>query len=378
MPGVTLERVTKIHRGSRGGDVVALRDVTLEVEDGKCLVVVGPSGSGKTTLLRLMAGLEEPTSGEMWMGGRSLRGVPGRDRGVAMVFQDHPLFPHLDVVGNLALGLQLRRVSKGEQATRLAEAMEWLELEALRDRMPGTLSGGERQRVALGMALVQRPAVLLLDEPLAHLDAAWRLPLRRELRRLQRRLGLTWVQVTHDQSEALGLADRLVVLESGTVQQVGTPEDVYGRPANRFVGAFLGAPGMNLVTGTWFASGAEGWRLRLACGAIWEAEGGVGPCAPEAVAGTTRVMGVRPEVVRLWEPGAAEGIGAGWVHAMGEIGVVEPLGHETWVHVRVGVDGWVVARTPGLDPARPGTVVRVAVPVPALHWFDAATGRRVE
>lgn len=369
MPGVLLQRVTKVHRVARGGEVVALREVSLEVERGECVVVVGPSGSGKTTLLRGIAGLEEPTSGTIDVGGRSMRGVPSRERGMAMVFQDHPLFPHLDVAGNLALGLTLRKVSKSDQAERLEEVVAWLGLRALLDRMPGTLSGGERQRVALGMALVQRPQVLLLDEPLAHLDARWRLQLRREFRTLQRRLGLTWIQVTHDQSEALALADRLVVLESGAVQQVGTPAEVYGRPANRFVAEFLGSPGMNLLTGRRVESGEGGWPL---------VGGEGGAPGPTGGAASRVTMGFRPEVVRLESGGAPGTVGAAWMTTSGEVSVVESMGHEAWVHVRMGGGSWVVARVSGGVPWQPGNPVRVMVPCDAVHWFDAVTGSRVE
>lgn len=404
MPGVQLKRVTKVHRGgSRGGEVVALRAATVAIEDGKCTVVVGPSGSGKTTLLRLIAGLEEPTSGELEVGGRSMTGVPSRERGVAMVFQDHPLFPHLDVAGNLALGLKLRHVPQAEQSFRLREVTEWLGLDRLLDRMSGTLSGGERQRVALGMALVQRPRLLLLDEPLAHLDARWRLQLRREFRSLQRRLGLTWVQVTHDQSEALALADRLVVLESGTVQQVGTPTEVYGRPSNRFVAEFLGSPGMNLLSGRLSLMEAERWEFQVVEGEVMRGGGcragivshgrkGILPGDTPALADAEhrfiggraghepgpRWMGFRPEAVHLDdEMERGDGGMEDQVWAMGEVSVVEPMGHETWVHVRVGTNGWLVARASGLGRWQPGDRVRVTIPSNAVHWFDATSGSRM-
>jgi multiple sugar transport system ATP-binding protein len=373
-----LQRITKIHRGSRGADVVALREATVGLEEGRCTVVVGPSGSGKTTLLRLIAGLEEPTSGTLEMEGRSMAGIPSKDRGVAMVFQDHPLFPHLDVAGNLGLGLKLRRVPVAEQTLRLKEVADWLGLGRLMDRMPATLSGGERQRVALGMALVLRPRLLLLDEPLAHLDARWRVQLRREFRSLQRRLGLTWVQVTHDQSEALALADRLVVLDAGVVQQVGSPTEVYERPANRFVAEFLGAPGMNVFEGRLGAVEKNFRRFQLTGGGDrglgefrWSAAGAVG------FAETPILMGFRPESVSL-EPEVGGNLPeAEVVTACGEISVVEPLGHETWVHVRLGTNRWVVTRGAGLGRWQPGDRVTVVIPAGAVHWFDATTGARV-
>jgi multiple sugar transport system ATP-binding protein len=378
MPGVQLQRVTKIHRGSRGEEVVALREATVALDDGRCTVVVGPSGSGKTTLLRLIAGLEEPTSGTLEMEGRSVAGVPSKDRGVAMVFQDHPLFHHLDVAGNLALGLKLRRVPPAEQAVRLREVADWLDLGRLVDRMPATLSGGERQRVALGMALVQRPRLLLLDEPLAHLDARWRVQLRRDFRSLQRRLGLTWIQVTHDQSEALALADRLVVLDDGVVQQAGSPTEVYERPANRFVAEFLGAPGMNVLEGRLVGMAENRPRFQCTDGGGAVGEFRWGSACPARSADTPILMGFRPEWVRL-EPEAVGNLPATEaVTTHGEVSVVEPLGHETWVHVGVGTNRWVVARGAGLGRWQPGDRVTLVIPQDAVHWFDATTGARVD
>ncbi|MGE3309049.1 MAG: ABC transporter ATP-binding protein [Limisphaerales bacterium] len=408
MPGVTLQRVTKIHRGPRGTEVRALCEATLELGDGECAVVVGPSGSGKTTLLRLMAGLDEPTSGDLTIGGKPMRGVPSRERGVAMVFQDHPLFPHLNVTGNLALGMRLRHVPSEEMSVRLAEVKDWLGLGPLADRMPGTLSGGERQRVALGMALVQRPKVLLLDEPFAHLDARWRLHLRREFRALQRRLGLTWVHVTHDQSEAMAMADRLVVLDAGKVLQAGKPGEVYGRPEHRFIAEFLGSPGMNLFRGTLVLSEGPTWEFRVA-GECTLFGGGAVP-APARPAGggkpgalsaghedfgkgsgwktgaSERWLGVRPEHVRLRELGAAGGrdVDFGFdfpgigVEAEGIVTAVEPLGHETWVHVRLGTGAWLVARVSGASHWVSGSQVRAGFPVDAIHWYDPLNGHRIE
>lgn len=376
MTRIRLGEVTKVHRDGRGGGVRALDRVNLEVGEGETLVVVGPSGAGKTTLLRLVAGLEEASSGKVELGGRWVGGIAEADRGVALVFQDHPLFPHLDVEGNLALGLELRGVGAGERRDRVEEALGWLGLGSLRRRRPEQISGGERQRVALAMAVVRRPSVLLLDEPLAHLDMTWRLALRRDLRALQRRLGWTCVLVTHDASDALALADRLVVLQGGRVRQVGRPQEVYDRPADRFVAGFLGAPPMNLFEGRWEAGGSGAGRFWLGEGVGFEFGGSPGPWW-EAGAGVERVLGVRSEAVVL-EPALGRcGAGAGEGVGEGEVGAVDRLGHESWVHVGLGGGHWLVARmaaaAAGVWETR--ARVRVRFPLDAVHGFDPGDGR---
>lgn len=368
MPEVTLDRATKVHRDRRGREVVALRAASLEVRAGENLMVVGPSGSGKTTLLRLIAGLETPTSGTVRLGTRSVTDVPARERGMAMVFQDHPLFPHRTVEGNLELGLELRRVAKAERTKRVEEALEWLGLSALRQRLPETLSGGERQRVALGMALVQRPSVVLLDEPLAQLDPAWRLALRRDFRDLQRRLRWTWVQTTHDQAEALASADRLVVLESGAVRQIGTPQSVYDRPENRFVAGFLGTPPMNLLTGTLRSDASGAWRMQGDDGTSFEGRGSL-PKAWSSGVGVRTVFGVRPEAVSLIEDGGRDPSPGDGMLGRGDVVAAESMGHETWVQVRVGAKDWIVARSPGTGVWRSGRNLGVFLPTHAIHRF---------
>lgn len=241
MPDVQFVGATKTYGGPLGGPVPALRGLTLTVASGEMLVIVGPSGSGKTTALRLVAGLEGPDSGTIRIGDRDLNGVPPHERGVAMVFQDHPLFPHLTVVENLGFNLRIRKVPKGEIARRVGEVASLMGLGALLPRVPAGLSGGERQRVALGMALTRTPEVLLLDEPLAHLDPPLRRQFQAEIRRVQRELGLTTIHVTHDRAEAMALGDRIAVLRAGELQQVGTADDLGDRPATAFVAEFWGA-----------------------------------------------------------------------------------------------------------------------------------------
>ena len=229
------------------GRVDVLHDINLEIADGEFVVFVGPSGCGKSTLLRTIAGLERPTSGEIAIGGKGVTTVPAADRGLAMVFQSYALYPHMSVRQNLAFGLENTRLPRPEIADRIAEAARMLDIEQLLDRRPGQLSGGQRQRVAIGRAIVRRPVAFLLDEPLSNLDAELRVSTRAELAGLHARLNATMIYVTHDQVEAMTLADRIVVLRAGRIEQVGTPLELYNQPANRFVAGFIGAPHMNFL-----------------------------------------------------------------------------------------------------------------------------------
>jgi multiple sugar transport system ATP-binding protein len=247
--GLLLENVSKRFAGPRGREISAVSKLDLAIGDGEFLVIVGPSGCGKTTALRLIAGLETPDAGSIWLAGKPLAGVAPRDRDVAMVFQDHALLPHLTVFENIGFGLMLRRVAKEEIARRVRAAAEMLEVAALLDRKPTALSGGECQRVALGRALVRQPRVFLFDEPLSNLDAPMRLQLRAQIAALHRRVGAMMIYVTHDQGEAMGLADRVAVMKGGALEQVSTSLEVYRRPANRFVAGFIGSPSMNFFEG---------------------------------------------------------------------------------------------------------------------------------
>src|SRR5579884_2630274 len=244
MAGVTLEHVVK-----RFGDVVAVNDVSIEIEDKEFLVLVGPSGCGKSTILRLIAGLEELTDGNIYIGNRLVNDVAPKDRDIAMVFQSYALYPHMSVYDNLAFGLRLRHTPKKEIDRRVHEAAEILGIEMLLNRKPKQLSGGQRQRVALGRAIVREPQVFLMDEPLSNLDAKLRVATRAELVKLHRRLQTTVIYVTHDQVEAMTMGNRIAVLRDGMLQQLGTPQDVYSKPANMFVAGFIGSPAMNFFRG---------------------------------------------------------------------------------------------------------------------------------
>jgi multiple sugar transport system ATP-binding protein len=322
------------------GAVPALRGVSLSVAGGELVAVVGPSGCGKSTLLSLVAGLDAPTAGVIRIDGRVVNELSPRERDVAMVFQSYALYPHMTVRKNLAFPLDVAGVPRREIASRVEEVAALLGLAPLLDRRPAALSGGERQRVALGRALVRRPRVFLLDEPLSNLDAALRLGVRAELKKLHERLGATFVYVTHDQAEAMTLADRIAVLRDGALEQVGTPREIYGEPATAFVARFVGTPPVNLV-------------------------------APEVLGlppGSADVA-LRPEDLRVAPGQAGAGLDA-------RVWLVEPMGSETWVTVeRAGAR--LVARCDAGFDAPPAARVRLAFDPERLHRFDRATGRRV-
>ena len=332
MSKVILEGVRK-----RFGDTQALDGVDLEAHDGELLVVVGPSGCGKSTLLRCVAGLEAVDDGVIRIGDRDVTGIRPASRNVSMVFQSYALFPHLTVRENIAFGLVVREEPKAEVRARVAEASALVGVEALLERRPYELSGGERQRVALARALVRRPDAYLLDEPLSNLDAGTRVQMRTELRRLHREVGATMLHVTHDQVEALTLGDRIAVLDAGRVRQVGTPDEVYLRPRDRFVAAFLGTPAMNFLT-------AEAARPFLPL--------------PEGT-----VLGVRPEHVRLVEDGVPA-----------RVDIVEVAGSDAFVHL----DRGLVSKTPAEGRPAEGSEVGIGIDQTAIHVFDEASGERIE
>ncbi|PYO96112.1 MAG: hypothetical protein DMD60_11600 [Gemmatimonadetes bacterium] len=354
MASVTLRRLAK--RYDPHGRP-ALEEVSLEVSDGEFFVLLGPSGCGKTTLLRCIAGLEEPSAGEVLLDGRDVTRLEPAARDVAMVFQTYALYPHLTVRRNIAFGLEVRRVPAAEITRRVQQAAERLGLGTLLDRRPGELSGGERQRVALGRALVREPQVFLLDEPLSHLEPTLRSELRAELLELHRALRTTVVYVTHDQVEAMAMGQRIAVLERGRLRQVGTPAELYGRPEDVFVARFIGNPGMNLLKGRGRSTGDEGGVVD--CG-TWSV-----PVPLERYEGEI-YLGVRPEHVSLVAPD--QGVGAADVRG------VEPLGPDTIV--RLDANGQaLVARLHGIPDLRPGDRVGVKLDRRQLHLFDAAGAR---
>jgi ABC-type sugar transport system ATPase subunit len=336
-----------------------LKGIDLDIADGELVVLVGPSGCGKSTLLRTLAGLEAQDGGEVWIGERRVDALEPRDRNVAMVFQSYALYPHMDVRSNLGFALRLRGVGEGEVARRVREVAAMLGIEALLDRFPRQLSGGQRQRVAMGRALVREADVYLLDEPLSNLDAALRTQTRVEIKGLHGRLRATMVYVTHDQVEAMTLADRLVVLRAGEVMQVGAPSELYERPANTFVATFLGTPPMNLLR----ASVRDG---RLVT------DGLDLPCPREAAGKREVVVGLRPH--DLVSPEEHVGPGAARGSLLLTVEAVEPLGWDANVHCRDGEQRVVVRfDAKGARGLREGGTLALAVPLAAAHLFDPDT-----
>ncbi|MBX7082268.1 MAG: sn-glycerol-3-phosphate ABC transporter ATP-binding protein UgpC [Nannocystaceae bacterium] len=343
--------------GKRFGDTVVLDGVDAHFDDGAFVVLVGSSGCGKSTLLRCIAGLEEVTAGTIEFGGHDVTHAAPRDRDVAMVFQSYALYPHMTVRDNLAFGLALRKTPREVVDARVQEVARMLSIEHLLDRHPRALSGGQRQRVAMGRAIVRRPAVFMFDEPLSNLDPGLRNQVRVEIRRLHDELGATSIYVTHDQVEAMTLADRLVVLDRGRVQQIGAPLEVYRRPANRFVAGFLGSPAMNFLRGH---IARDGDALAVALG-----EGVQVPLAGAQVAalapGREVELGIRPQDVVRDDDGPL---------AL-QVELVETLGSHVHVHGRIGAASFVAAFEGHQGPAR-GEVLRLRVTLP--HVFDPASG----
>jgi ABC-type sugar transport system ATPase subunit len=349
MASVTVRRLSKVFEGG----VQALHHLDLEVHDGELLVLLGPSGSGKTTVLRCIAGLEEPTTGDVVIGERVVTQLSAAERDVAMVFQSPALYPHLTVRENIAFPLDIRRVAAAQVARRVLEAATRLGLKDVLDRMPDQLSEGERQRVALGRAIVRGPQAFLLDEPLSRLDAKLRIELRGELLALHRALGATMIYVTHDQTEAMTIGQRIAVLHEGRLRQVGTPEEVYQKPADVHVARFVGTPGMNVLQGR----GRAGEK-----GRVIEVGSLLVPVELSTYEGELQ-LGIRPEFVGL----CAVDQGVGNVDVL----VVEPLGSETLVHLNAGGQP-LVARLPGFADVRVGTRVGVKLDRRRLYLFDAA------
>ena len=343
------------------GEVTALDRLNLTIADGEFLILVGPSGCGKSTALRLLAGLDKPSSGELRIGGKVVNGLAPGERDIAMVFQNYALYPHMSVYRNLAYGLRQRRTPRAEVDRRVREAAALLEIDQLLDRKPGQLSGGQRQRVAMGRALVRKPQAFLLDEPLSNLDAKLRNQVRGDLKRLHREVPVTSIYVTHDQVEAMTLGDRLCVMSNGQVQQVGTTDDIYNRPANTFVAAFMGSPPMNLIPGV-----VRGGVLHVGDTEVTSVPTPDGPVT----------FGVRPEHVQL-EVGARRGT------VPARVDFVEPLGSHVLVTAlvadersreeHVGETRVIVHAAAGTD-LDAGTEIGLAMPPERTYFFDAETG----
>ena len=359
MQGVELDSVTK----SYAGGAPAVDRVSLSVESGQLLVLVGPSGCGKSSLLRMIAGLEDLTSGEIRIGGKRVNDLPPKQRDVAMVFQNYALYPHMTVFENMAFGLMLRKMPKAVVDSTVRETAAMLGLTEKLQRRPRELSGGERQRVALGRAMVRHPQVFLFDEPLSNLDANLRVQMRAEIHRLHHRLKATMVYVTHDQVEAMTLGDRIAVLDRGVLQQLADPATLYHQPANRFVAGFIGSPSMNFVTA---AVGSDG-RVTPEGGEPFATDGA--PAALAAHRGKNVTLGVRPEDLALTSNGA----GAQFPAALD---VREPLGNEVLLHWSTA-SGPLTSRLTGAAGPAVGEKVRLHAPIEKLRWFDGAQGAAI-
>jgi ABC-type sugar transport system ATPase subunit len=374
---VTFEHVTKVFPGNRSGSAtVAVDDLSLNVPDGEFLILVGPSGCGKSTALRMVAGLEKVSDGQILVDGALVNDIPPKDRDIAMVFQNYALYPHMTVAKNLAFGLRQRRTPREVVTRRVADVSSMLGLDELLARRPGQLSGGQRQRVAMGRALVREPRVFLMDEPLSNLDAKLRVQMRAELKKLHHRLGVTTIYVTHDQTEAMTLGERIAVMNAGVLQQIGVPQDLYDAPANVFVAGFIGSPPMNLLRGTASAGVVRAGSFTLQRSGLAD-----GPIT----------MGIRPEALRpvAHDPTAPQ--------IELQIEVVEPLGDEVLAHgtvdaraaesgaqeedatllADVGTRAPVTARLAPDARPRPGDRLQLTAEPGAVLLFDATSGLAV-
>ncbi len=351
MASVSLQKLDKSY-----GDARIVRGIDLEIADGELVVLVGPSGCGKSTTLRMVAGLESLTGGTVRIGAKVVNALPPRERDIAMVFQDYALYPHKTVAENMGFSLKVRGVAPAEAERRIGEAAKMLGISHLLDRRPGQLSGGQRQRVAMGRAIVRRPQVFLFDEPLSNLDAKLRGEVRTEIKRLHQTLGTTIIYVTHDQVEAMTLADRIVILRGGDIEQVGTPDEVYNRPASVFVGGFIGSPAMNFA------------RARIADGRLVFADGNSLPLAAGIADGREVIAGIRPEhFLTTADAGSTLSVAAQ---------VIEPLGSDTLVHFALG-EATMTARMPPTIRLEPGQVFQIGVDPSKIHLFDAGSEKAI-
>ena len=353
MSALNIRNVRKVF-----GKTTVLDDIHLQASAGEFIILVGASGCGKSTLLNMIAGLDVPTSGSIHIGDRDVTHLPSKDRDIAMVFQSYALYPTMTVAGNIAFGLEMRKVPRPERDKAIARVAKMLQIEHLLDRKPAQLSGGQRQRVAMGRALARDPKLFLFDEPLSNLDAKLRVEMRAEIKALHQRLKTTSIYVTHDQVEAMTMADRIVVLNGGEIEQIGTPLELYHQPKTRFVAGFLGAPAMNFLPVV-----VQGDSVQLPGGGTLVMQAELKPSRQGAAE-----LGVRPERLRVVGPDAPSQLRC-------EVTVVEPLGADTLVMMRCEGHKLVV-RGPGDSPLRPGDTAQLALDADAVTLFDPQTGQR--
>ena len=371
MASISCQHIYKIYPGATAPSVT---DFNLEIQDKEFIIFVGPSGCGKSTTLRMIAGLEEISKGEMYIGGRLINDVPPKDRDIAMVFQSYALYPHMTVYKNIAFGLELRKTPKDEIDRRVHEAAKILEIEHLLDRKPKALSGGQRQRVALGRAMVRNPAVFLLDEPLSNLDAKLRTSMRTEIIKLHKKLATTFIYVTHDQTEAMTMASRIVVMKDGVVQQVDTPQNLYDFPANEFVAGFIGSPQMNFFDVRLKRENNEVVAY-FGDNKIVVPQGKVSKFVDESYVGREVVMGIRPENIHDDEMFLANAADA---TIDVKVEVTEKMGSETYLYLTTtGKEGNIIARVNPRTTSTAGGEIKVAFDVNHLHFFDKETARTI-
>lgn len=357
MASITLENIKKIYPGN----VVAIQDFNLEIEDGEFIIFVGPSGCGKSTTLRMIAGLEKISAGELYIGDKLVNDVAPKDRDIAMVFQNYALYPHMTVFKNMAFGLTLRKMPKEEIKQKIEEAAKVLEIEHLLDRKPKALSGGQRQRVALGRAMVRNPAVFLLDEPLSNLDAKLRNQMRTEISKLHKKLGITFVYVTHDQTEAMTMGDRIVVMKDGFIQQIDTPQNLYNSPCNLFVADFIGSPQMNFIEGT-VVKNESGFAVEFAGHRIDLPENKQKKL--DAYTGKEVVLGIRPEDISITNDN---------LKAIDmKIDVIELIGSEIFLYCNLS-DFKITIRTPVVDGYKLDSILSFTINKYKIHIFDKET-----
>ena len=366
MAGLLLKHITKRYQGG----VTAVHDFNLEIKDKEFIILVGPSGCGKSTTLRMIAGLEEITEGELFIGDRLVNDVAPKDRDIAMVFQNYALYPHMTVFENMAFGLKLRKVRKEEIKRRVEEAARILDIEAYLDRRPKALSGGQKQRVALGRAIVREPKVFLLDEPLSNLDAKLRAAMRTELTKLHQKLQTTFVYVTHDQVEAMTMATRIVVMKDGLIQQVDTPQNLYDSPVNVFVAGFIGTPQMNFINGK-LTKKDDGVYFDFSNFSIKLNDEKAKNEALKEYIGKEVIGGLRPEF--LHDLAESDKYGDAIVDA--NVEVTELMGAEIYLYLNLGEDCNVISRVSSRCKARAGDTIKIGIETSKLHIFDKETER---
>ncbi len=367
MASVTLKNIYKIY----DGNVTAVSDFNLDIADKEFIVLVGPSGCGKSTTLRMIAGLEDITKGELYIGDQLVNNVEPKDRDIAMVFQNYALYPHMTVYGNMAFGLKLRKVPKDEIDKKVHEAAKILDIEHLLDRKPAALSGGQRQRVALGRAIVREPKVFLMDEPLSNLEAKLRVQMRTESGKLHQKLDTTFIYVTHDQTEAMTMGTRIVVMKDGVVQQVDTPTNLYSIPCNMFVAGFIGSPQMNFIDGK-ISKRDDGTYVVIGKDEIKLPEGKAKTLAETGFAGEEVVLGIRPEDIHDDELFISNSENV----LETDVEVTEPLGAETYLYFKIdGKD--FTARVNPRTTAKPGDRIKIAFDATKIHLFDKETEKTI-